>query len=776
MPDRELMRRRAGLTPDSFPPGVPGLPPVSEETDAGLQPIPVIQFLRMLWMRRATVLILAALGALIGLLFLLPQPPQYRAEVAVEVQALNEDFLYSRDVNPNSTQSNIFPEVDLATQARLLRTQSLLSRVKARLASDPSLHIEAPPDRLAAWRKVLHLPGERRPTPDEMLTETAASVRVNPTRNTRIISISCDSGDPKLAAAFANKMASESLDQTLENRWQSAQHTGEWLGRQMDEMKIKLERSEQQLQTYAAAMNLVVTSDAQKVNVSEEKLRQVQAELSAAEAERVSRQARYEQVVSGRIESLGQVVDDASLRTFEVKLADMRRELADLSSTFTPAHYKVQKLQAQIAEMESEQKKARARIAERIYGEFREAERREKLLAAQYESQSALVSDQAGKLVHYSLLQREVETNRQLYETLLHKVKEAGISAALRASNIRIADPAEIPTSPFAPNLLRGSALGLLLGLCGGVALAFIQERADRSIQIPADAAFYLNVPLLGVVPSWSLDRKRGYERQLIAGAVEKSPVLSDFTGGSSAVSEGLRAILTSILFTERRTPLQVMVVSSPGISEGKTTVACNLALAYAEAGRSVLLIDCDMRRPRLHDIFDVPNDSGLASLLAVKEPLDTRSIFRAARSTRYPGVSLLTSGIPENGAANLLHSRRLGEFLAIAREQFDVVLLDTPPLLQLADARIVGSYADGLLMVIRAGHTTRDSAVAARQQLAEDGIPVLGVALNDWNPRFPEYYGYDYYSKGYSGKENSGKENSGRANPGSSGPENPVS
>lgn len=749
-----------------------------------------LQYVRILWRRKGSILVVAFLGALLGFVFLLPQTPVYRASASVEIQAVNEDFLYARESNPSSSQGNLYPELDLATQAKLLRTKALSSRTKARVAADPSLHIKVPADRMTAWRKALHLPASAPPSEEQMIADTASSVVITAPRNTRIIEISCDSGDPKLAATFANTLATEYIDQTLEARWQSAKHTGEWLGRQLDEMKIKLEHSEEQLQSYAAAMNLVVTGvgtgvggDKDRSNIAEEKLRQVQTELSVAEAERVARQARFEMAAAGRTDSLGQVLDDGTLRAYELKLADLRRELADLSSTLTPAHYKVQKLQAQIAEMESEQKKSKDRIVERIGGDFREAERREKLLGAKYQAQSALVSNQAGKLVHYGLLQREVDTNRQLYETLLHKVKEAAISAALRASNIRVVDPAQAPQAPYAPDFLRGTAVGLFFGLFGGVGLALLQERTNRSIQVPADASFYLQVPLLGVIPSYVLDRVPtarqiesppaglftgdGTGNQALSQRAKReprNPVLSDFQGNKSAVAEAFRAVLTSILFTGRRHPAQVLVVSSPNVSEGKTTVACNLAMAYCEAGRTVLLIDCDMRRPRLHEIFEVSNRIGLASMLTEREPLDTRSLLFHVHGTKIAGLSLLPSGMPAGGTANLLHSRRMGEFIELAREQFDVVLLDTPPMLQLADARIVGSLADGLVLVIRAGQSTRDAALAARQQLGEDGVPVVGVVLNDWNPKFSDYYGYEQYGKGYYSSTAAGEEASGKS------------
>jgi capsular exopolysaccharide synthesis family protein len=196
-------------------------------------------------------------------------------------------------------------------------------------------------------------------------------------------------------------------------------------------------------------------------------------------------------------------------------------------------------------------------------------------------------------------------------------------------------------------------------------------------------------------------------------------------------------------------------MVSSPGASEGKTTVACTLAMAYAEALRTVLIVDCDMRRPRVHRIFGVPNEGGLARLLSERlspddDVFDSRSLFLELQRTGRAGVSVLTSGEAPDGTSNLLHSRRFCQLIEQARRQFDVVLLDTPPMLQFADARIVASVADGALLVVRSGQTLRDAALAARKQLDEDGIPLVGVVLNDWDPKAIGYYGYEYYENSY--------------------------
>jgi len=736
----------AGSYDGRFAPGEStGVP--AEEPEGGGE---LAKRLRVIRKRKGTILVCAFLGGLAALLIELPKTPVYRATVSLAVEAQNDDFLYNKDISPNSTITGSYPDIEMATQARFLSTRALQNRVIQKLNADKSVTITVPEDRLSAWRKALHLPAAQPESRESLLRQAAGSVRVKAVLATRAIDVSADSTDPTLAATFANAMANEYIAQSLETRWQSARRTSDWLSTQLDDMKVKLQKSEEDLQHYAAAVDLVLTSDKNKDNIASDKLRQLQTQLSEAQADLAGRQARYELAMTSPPDSLAQVLDDASLRNYDVKLTELRREMAELSSTMTPANYKVQKVKSQIDEMEAGREKARGLIVERIHNDFEEGARREKLLSSALARQAAVVTDQSGKIIHYDILQHDVDSNRQLYESLLQRVKESGISSALRASNIQVIDPATTPEAPFAPNVPLGVVMGLLAGLGAGVGLVIVQDRMNPCIERPGDAEFYLGIPELGAIPSWSLDRRTG--------TIRKDPLrLAIFKRGSGALESGpksyssyaeaFRLLLTSILFAGRHGKTQVLVVTSPSPSEGKSTVVSNLAAAYAETGRSVLVIDCDMARPRQHEILAIPNESGLGALLAQTDSLDARSVSLAIRGTQLPGVNVLPFGDPEGGAsANLLHSKRFPELIDLARERFDVVLIDTPPMLYMADSRIVGSLADGVVLVIRARRTMREAAVKAARQLAADGVPVLGVALNDWNPKFDGYYSsYDY-------------------------------
>lgn len=724
----------------------------------------LLEYGRILRRRKGTLILVAFLGALAGFLITVPQTPIYQARSTLEVQGLNENFLNMREVSPTVTASNIYyPEYDLQTQVRILQSATLRQRVLAKLRSENRNWPAGSTSRLSAWRKALGLPPAKEVSAGEAaLAMAAGTLRVRAQANTRLLEISADSTDPQLAADFVNALAGEYTEQNLEARWKTTQHTGEWLTRQMEELRIKLEKSEEGLQNYARASGLQFTSE--KDNVAEQKLKGLQEELSKAQADRIAKQSRYELAAAASPESLAEVLDDASLREHQARLRELRQQRAELTTSFTAAHPKVQKIEAQITTLEAELGKARATIVRRIQNDFEAAERREKLLAATYAAQARLMAEQADKVTHYNILKREVDTNRQLYENMLQRVKEAGIASALRASNIRVVDPAQRPAGPYKPNVSTNTMLGLLTGLLLGVVLVVGLERMDRTVQSPGDVSFYLNASELGVIPSAhaELGRRlyRSSRQEVAAGgslgqALQKSEMaieLATWQRKPSLVAESFRATLTSILFSGQNGDRpRVIVLTSPNPGEGKSTVVSNLGIALAEINQRVLLIDADLRKPRLRSIFCLTAPSGLSDLLRQKQPLNGGPVEGLVSETEVPGLFVLPSGSESAASTNLLYSPRMGELLQLLRHHFDTILIDTPPMLHIPDARVLGRLADAVILVVRANRTTRDATRAAYQRLAEDGTPVLGTILNDWNPkRTPGYGYYRYYDRYY--------------------------
>ena len=565
---------------------------------------------------------------------------------------------------------------------------------------------------------------------------------------THVVEVLYESPDPALAADVANDVVAEFINQSQEVRWRSAQRAGEWLTRQLADMRVELEKSDAELQNMARGSGMVI--DSGKDSIEEEKLRTLEDELLKAQADRLSRQSKLELVGQVSVESLPEILDDPTIRDYNLKLTDLRRELAELSASLTPAHYRVQQVVQQITEITKALNLARTNLLTRMRNEYEASQRHVNLLQQACAEQLKQVAQASHKAVEYNMMKHEVDTSRQLYEILLQRVKEAGVASAMRSSNVLIVDPARRPALPYKPNLPFNAAIGFAGGMFVGIGFVFFRKQVNRSVREPGELSVQLNLPDLGAIPDI---RQPFRARKALQSAPELSLMRTNgnddlgFTGRngkSSLLAESFRATLPSILFGQPNALRpRIIVVTSPNAGEGKTTVAANLAVAIAEITHRVLVVDGDLRKSRLHSRFGVQNELGLADLLSANEPLKISDIEVAIQDTGLPGLFTLTSGTEKDDSSSLFYSRRLPELLRLLRQEFDTVIIDSPPVLQVPDGRLLGRFADGMILVMRAGQTARESAIVARQRLADDGSTVLGTILNSWEPSKMHRYTY---------------------------------
>jgi capsular exopolysaccharide synthesis family protein len=671
----------------------------------------------------------------------------------MEIQGLNGDFLNLKSFDPTTAFQDYSPEAEILTQARIMESDALLERVAEAVKSRGS---------------------RKGAVSDDALAYVSGHLDVRLVPGTHIVELLCDSPDKQLAADFANAWAQQYINENLESRVRITQQTEDALRGQLAEVKARLEKAEEELLAYARRSNLMFTGDDQG-SVAEEKLRQTQRALSEAEKERIGKQSEFEMMAAAPPESIPEFVDDPTAHDDQTKLAEMRSQLAELRTYMAPGHSKVIRLEAQITELEAAMRGQRARLAKRIGNEYEAVRRREGLLRSNYDSQAALVAEQAQKTIRYNILKRDAETNRALYESLLQKVKEAGVAKAMRANNVRLVDAARIPGFPYKPRILPNAVMGLMAGLFLGIAVVTIRERADHNIRSPGESPVCLKLPELGAIPSGEAganlpalliaarspngevtvprngSRRTADDTRPIAGGIQKS----------SVVAESFRATLASLLFSPRNdVHCRGIVITSAGPGEGKSTIISNLGLAMAETDRRVLLIDADLRSPRLHEIFCIPNGEGLTGLLRADKPSAEFAASHFFRVRSDSGLYVLPAGSAGENISHLLYSARLPKLLQLFRDEFDAVLIDTPPMLQAPDARILGRAAGAVVLVIRAGQTSRDTAAAAKQRLSEDGTPVIGTILNDWDVQGAagsasrKYYG----GNGHSGKNGKGR------------------
>jgi polysaccharide biosynthesis transport protein len=717
---------------------------------------------QILFRHRMTLLAFTAAGLIAAILISLVQTPIYRVRTSLEIQSSN--FLDMRGVDSNDSNPNYStPESYVETQVKLLQSESLLEHVIDKL----KLH----KDRPGAWRRVSSYVrgtlGLRKPSPvpekEELLKQIERNLTVQTSGTSRLLEVLYESPDPKLAADFANTLVSEFIELSQEERWKAAQGTAEWLTSHLDEMKAQLETSEAELQAYARTSGLSIT--AEKENPAEDRLKELQDELSKAQADRITKEAKFQEAQQKPADSLPETLDDPTMRDYRQKLTELQRQHAELSATLTPEHYRVQKVQAQIDELKSEMQKERANVLKRIGNEYTAAQVREHLLSEALANQQKVVADQSDKAIHYDTLRRNVDSNRRLYEVMLQRVKEASLATAMRDSNVLVVDRARPPLLPYRPSVPMNSAIGLFSGLFLGFGFILFRERIDRRITAPGDAQIYLDLPELGVIP---LDQSSlpvpilnrlnpsrpsaALLSKASAGSREDCPELATWKRKPSLIAECARTTLTSILLPSHNgESQQVIVLTSPRPGDGKTTVACNLSIAMAEIGRKVLLIDGDLRRPRLHKVFNAENNWGLSDVLWTDLPLDTAPLSQLVRDTEVAGLFLMPGGSCGVTPANLFYSPRMGKLLERLRKEFDMIMIDAPPMIHLADARVLGRIADGVILVVRAGQTTTESALFARQRFAEDGTRILGTVLNSWDPKASPHYGsgsYEHYKE----------------------------
>jgi capsular polysaccharide biosynthesis protein len=455
-----------------------------------------------------------------------------------------------------------------------------------------------------------------------LIEQVEKQLKVSAVPDTRIIEVTFDASDPAVTARFLNALTAQFIEENLESRLQMNRQTSDFLITQVDELRNKLQKSQGNLQAYARSNGLIYTGDKQVL--SQEKPRELQTELSQAQADRVNRQSRFEIARNAAPESIPEALNDSNLRSMENNLVDLRKQEAEIAVNFKPEYSKRKMIHAEINSLESAIQNKRRVILLQLDNELKESELRESLLAASYAKQTRLVTDDSEKSIQYDMLHNEVDTNRQIYQVMLQRVKESSIASALKATNVRVVDPARTPLHPYKRILPINAAVGLLLGLmCGGAAVV-IQSKTDASLQEPGDTGTLLGIPELGVIPAVSLNPGRN---SLLFGlsTQEKQLRSSPLAGSTLAkypnkISDSFRAVIASILFAFPRGRALVLVITSPGSGEGKTTASANMALTLANMGHRVLLIDGDVSlcsrrgecdpgiRSKTHDIGERTN------------------------------------------------------------------------------------------------------------------------------------------------------------------------
>ncbi len=703
-----------------------------------------VRYLVLLRRYRMAVALMIAVCLFASVIFTAVSSKVYKSTTVLEVMSINQDFMNNKNVDPNTPQTDTY----LDTQTKLLVSGPVLDKTAELLAPAVPSTLTNKRVFLGTARGWFGLPQTTTEDADEIVRKMLGSAKVKAEGTSSLLDLTVEGPTPQLTADAANTVANQYIGQTQQARWDTVAQTGRFLLTQLDGFRKKLQASEDELQNYARETGLVYTADATHESVATEKLRQIQSDLAKAEADKTQKEAQLELIKNSAPDTIPQVVGDGELHEIKSKLDDLRRQDVELRATLTPSHYKVQRVESQIKELEAEAQGSRGEIVKRIQNDYQEASRRQDLESQSYERQLALVSQQNMKEVKYNMLKREVDANRDIYQSMLQRVNEANVMSALRASPVRIVAQAKPSLTPYRPSWPIDLGIGFLLGCVGSVLYILLRERADRSVRMPGESLMIVDVPELAVIPSAKPDArtplplgKKAARRLSAAAAGERPANLVEMPGGpavkwgefDSLIAESFRSAVTSILLGGRSESGQrVIVVTSAHPQAGKTTAVFSLGLGLAESGRKVLLVDGDLRRPRLGQIFAVHHADGLSNLLTSDaRDNDAKNLVQP---TGIPGLSILPSGPMPGNVAQALHSTRLDDILKLMRDEYDFVLVDSPPMIPLTDARLLGQHSDGVILICRSGQTTMDQLVTTRRRLAEDGIHVMGTILNDWN------------------------------------------
>jgi succinoglycan biosynthesis transport protein ExoP len=566
------------------------------------------------------------------------------------------------------------------------------------------------------------------------ISEFLSGLKVTPVRNTRLVEISYTSTDPAFAAQAANALAAAYIQQNMEFKLNTSKEAGDFLSDRLAEQRKAVEASERALQEFKEQNGTVSIAEGTS-SIAVQRLTDLNSALIKARTERINKEALYNQLKSmqtqGTIETFPAVLANDYIQGLKTNLAQLQREQAQLSERYLENHPEMTKSRSAVESATAKLTGEIGKVVEGVNSEYRAALAQEQSLQGALNAQRNEALGQNKMGIAYSVLQREADSNRQIYESLLQQTKETGIAGERRATNVRVVDHAEVPRGPISPNVRADMTFAFVAGLVLAIGLAFGFEYLDNRIKTPQELKAHLGIPFLGMVPALT------NEKQM------PNPLLDN--GVPQNFAEAFKSVRTNVLFSTAEEGMRSLVITSAGPGEGKSLVASNLSLALAQAGQRVLLIDADMRRPRVHEIFGGEQEPGLSNVLA-----GNAKTSEAIRKSATAGLWVMPAGhIPPN-PAELLGSRRYTDFIASLGVHFDWVVLDTPPVMVVADSSIVAHQSSGVVFVVRADHTSRHAVRAAVEQLESANAHLLGSVLNRVDLVRNPYYYSAYYRKDY--------------------------
>jgi succinoglycan biosynthesis transport protein ExoP len=709
------------------------------------------EYLRVLIKRKWTVLGCVAAILSIVAIATFKMTPIYEASGSIAINKPDSSLVNFKDSPGGGDYSD---PTDIDTEVTILQSDLLALQVIKALNLDKMPEYGGAPSKAAADALA----------PDPLQTDSARTsgllgafkggLRVSAKPGTRIVAIHYVSTNPQLAATIVNTLVNTYIEQNFKTKFESTMQASDWLSKQLVDLQMKVETSQEKLVKFQKEHEILGTDE--KQNIITEKLAALNRELTNAEAARMERESLYRLVQSsdpevvasttGAMEAggagLGPLI--SGLRSKE---AELKIQVAELSTQFGPSYPKVVQMTNQLKEVQAQIQQELNKVVDKVRGLYLTAQQQETMLREEFEKQKQEANKLNESAIQYTLLKRDVDVNRQLYEGLLEKLKEAGVTAGLKSNNIRLVDMARTPTYPTEPNIPRNLTFALALGITTGIGLAFLLENMDNTVRTTEQAQIISGLPALGMIPMGSKDGLDAGGKKLLSVASSREAVeMVTQARPQSQMAESYRALRTSLLLSNLGTPPKIILITSARPQEGKTTTSINTAIVLAQKGVRVLLIDADLRRPSIHKTLGMGPRSGLSNVLTGSATID----HVITRSPILSNLFVLPAGTPPPNPAELLASANMRDLLTDLRDKYDHIVIDTPPTLSVTDAVVLSQRVDAIILVIRSSKTTKQALRRSRDILMQVNARITGVLLNAVDLRSPDYYYYYEYQGKY--------------------------
>lgn len=710
--------------------------------------------LRQLWdtMRRHkwTIAGIALLIFTIVTLVTLMMPPQYRSSVTLKIDMEDNSTLLNYDVEAKSSRP-VNDKDFYQTQYELLKSRSLARRVIDQLnlypndaEADTQLAKPFFADTLETLETLIR--GEDNSSAREHLgtypveDKFIADLTVEPIKNSSLVKVHYTSQDPELAQRITNEISAQFISLNLERRVDATSYAKVFLDDQLAQAKSKLEESESKLVDYAKREQIINTDD--KRSLSSQRMEALHSAVTEAEKERILAEGIYEQAAK-QGEAAVTISENSNIQSLKERYSKLESDYQEKLQVYKADYPLMVEISQQMATIQKQISKEISSARDTLKARYLAAKQQEDNLRQKLELQKGDLLDVRDKSIGYNTLQREVETNRNMYEGLLQRIKEVGVAGNIDKNNITIIDEAILPYGQFKPNVKLNLALGAVGGLFIGMVIAFMLEFFDDRIKAKETLEKLLGMPVLGMIP-----KARAKD--------EKQAALMAHIDPRSAIGEAFRSLRTSMLFATREGAPKVLHVTSSMPGEGKSSICINTATAFAQSGKRILLVDCDLRKPSIHQKLKMDNYEGMSNFLTYQA--DAKQVIR---HTEIPNVDVITAGPLSPNPAELLLSDRMNELLKLVPGDYDMIILDSPPIMGLADALILSNWASATLLVATFAQSRKKPLQDAYQRLRHARSHVIGSILTKVKAGGAGYgYSYNYeYHYTYGGDSKEGKE-----------------